>query len=275
MAEGEDVLAKMGQNLIKESYGDLVKPTAKDIGEALSGIFKAITFYPRYWAMTSDISLEEKVARFKKNLAEKVEEIPTEFRVLPPPSILGPSVQALEYAVIEDDISDMFSSLIASSMNSSMPGSAHPAFVEIIKQLTSDEAKIMRFLFEVQSKVHVSVHKPIVDVVIRNKISSNRKIYLRNQSFIPEESGCKNIESGSNHIGNLCRLALLEIPHGIRGTDDSLYDRINSWFSEIAQNITLSENEELEFEKKLIRMTPFGIKFAEACIKYLKESHQE
>jgi Abortive infection alpha len=261
MAEGEDVLAKMGQDLIKESYGDLVKPIAKDFGEALAGIFKAITYYPRYWAMTSEISLEEKVAKFKENLSKKVEVIPPELKILPSPSILGPSIQALEYAVIEDDISDMFANLIASSMNSSKSRFAHPSFVEIIKQITPDEAKILKFLSS-------DSEQPVIDVKVVAYGTLGYRIEISNMSFIPEESGCEHIKLGSSYLENLSRLKIVEIPIGISLVDDSFYQRLEAWFVKYVSEKPpgFDQTHSLSIEKKLVHLTNFGQQFITACV---------
>jgi Abortive infection alpha len=261
MAEGEDVLAKMGQDLIKESYGDLVKPIAKDFGEALAGIFKAITYYPRYWAMTSEISLEEKVTRFKERLAKNIEIIPLEARVLPPPSILGPSIQALEYAIADDEISDMFSNLIASSMDSSGPEISHPAFVEIIKQISPEEAKIIKFLaIKGQSEA----------VKVRN--SDDSRDLLSIVSFLCRNSGCKNSDNEIFYLENLQRLNLVHVfqnPESPRFISSDLeYTHLIPYANFLVNRNHPDENiMSTKVYRLLISFTEFGKRFVSACIK--------
>lgn len=192
----------------KEAYSDLIRPSASPIGEALSGIIKALTFYPRFWAKTLEISLDEKVLRFKKALEEKTSQIPIEYRTLPAPNILGPSIQALEYGVIDDEISDLFSNLIASSMDSRIV--THPSFVEIIKQINPEEAKILKYIRKFPSSHYLRIKDG----------SLGSTIY----SAIPENAGCEFIENGSLYLSNIIRLGLLEYSDGFYGSLDRLLE---------------------------------------------------
>ena len=157
------------------------------IGEALSGIFKAITFYPRYWAQTQDIFLEHKVAKFKENLEKKVEAIPVDSRILPHPSILGPSIQALEYAIFEDELRDMFVNLLSISMDKYSKNKAHPSFVEIIKQISSDEAKILAY---------PDLHRNLQYIAVN--FANVQEIF----SVLAKNSNCQFLENQSVYVSN-------------------------------------------------------------------------
>jgi len=62
--------------------------------------------------------------------------------VVPKPNVAGPALEALRYTWHEETLSDLYANLLAaSSMDKSTADGAHPAFVEIIRQLTPDEAK--------------------------------------------------------------------------------------------------------------------------------------
>jgi hypothetical protein len=261
MAEGEDVLAKMGQDLFKESYGDLVKPTAKDMGEALSGIFKAVTFYPRYWAIISDISLEEKVGKFKEKLAKNVEVIPPELKVLPSPSILGPSVQALEYAILDDSLSEMFANLVGSSMNLSEKLVIHPSFVEMIKQMNSDEAKIM-ILFSKEST------HPVVDIHTYLEGEEKYSIFRKNESMIPEDSGCDYVENGASYLTNLIRLGLIERQENAYIHGENAYERLKQNIFEQMKNIASIFPQGTKYRLQIggVRLTELGSNFVQACV---------
>jgi len=62
--------------------------------------------------------------------------------VTPDPSIAGSIIEALKLTVEKESLRELYSNLLAKSMNIDTAQNAHPAFVEILKQLTSDEAKI-------------------------------------------------------------------------------------------------------------------------------------
>jgi Abortive infection alpha len=283
MPEGENVGANLVLDAVKEVYGDALKPAAKTLGEALDGIFKALTYYPRLWARTQDISLDKEVADFQKRLEQGVEVIPPEFRVLSRPVILGPTIQALEYAILEEDIRNMFEALLLTSMDSRTAKNAHPAFVEIIKQITSDEAKIVKYLAIAQFDRDITIFSPIVDVMIFKKEVNLASIYRKNESYIPEDSGCAHIDLGPQYIENLVRLGIIEIPHGVSFVDKKFYQELEVWFDDLKLNTKLDNfsDSELRIAKKAIALTSFGRQFTQATIllptasSLAKESHHE
>jgi hypothetical protein len=69
-----------------------------------------------------------------------------ERRIAPAPQILGPVLEAIRYEPEATPIDEMFSQLLSIAMDSDRVDNAHPAFVEIIKQLSSDEAILLESL---------------------------------------------------------------------------------------------------------------------------------
>jgi Abortive infection alpha len=237
----------------KEAYSDLIRPSASPIGEALSGIIKAIVFYPRFWAKALDISLDEKTDRFKRNLEEKANRIPVGNRILPAPSILGPSIQALEYAVIDNEISDLFSNLIASSMDSRI--ATHPSFVEMIKQMTSDEAKILKFL-------NLEGSQPKVDVR-EFELDAHSYVYrIRNFSYISEDADCSSLNFSSGYLENLSRLGLIEISTKFLA-EETLYKKLVLWFEKEKEKTEGSVR--LVLDKGYVGLTTLGEQFMSVC----------
>jgi hypothetical protein len=57
-----------------------------------------------------------------------------------------PAVQALTYSISEAHIRDLFANLLAADMNIDTKSNAHPAFVEIIKEMTPADAKVLGVL---------------------------------------------------------------------------------------------------------------------------------
>ena len=81
---------------------------------------------------------------FERDLREKTKDIPPELVIEPKASLAGPALQALAFAHEEAPLKELFLSLIATSMDGRSAAGAHPAFVEIIKQLTAEEASALR-----------------------------------------------------------------------------------------------------------------------------------
>ena len=66
--------------------------------------------------------------------------------VTPDEAIAVPTIQALRYNLKKEELRNMFINLLGASMNSD-DNDAHPAFVNIIKQLSPDESKILDYLY--------------------------------------------------------------------------------------------------------------------------------
>ena len=79
-------------------------------------------------------------------VAEKLKDVPPENIATPKPNITGPALESLKYTGHEEMLRDMYANLLAASMDTRTASRAHPAVVEIIRQLTPDEARFLRLL---------------------------------------------------------------------------------------------------------------------------------
>jgi hypothetical protein len=65
-------------------------------------------------------------------------------RIEPKPMIAGPTIDAMKYCGSEPHLRDLFANLLATAMDARTAENVHPAFVEIIKQLSADQAKMIK-----------------------------------------------------------------------------------------------------------------------------------
>ena len=85
-------------------------------------------------------ALQDRYAGF---LDRSLRQVPEDRRITAPQQILGPVLEAIRYEPESTPIDEMLSQLLSGSMDRERVDSAHPAFVEIIKQLSSDEAVLV------------------------------------------------------------------------------------------------------------------------------------
>lgn len=133
-------VAKNTSELANNFYADLrpiVQPIAKCIGAVLDLAVSPVLYY----SQKAQINYKHSLEQYKK----KMDAVKDEDRCEVHPEIGVPIMQVLHYTT-NDDIAEMFTNLLASASITSMTGSAHPAFVEIIKQMSPDEAKIVQYL---------------------------------------------------------------------------------------------------------------------------------
>ena len=105
--------------LALEVYRDLLQPVSREVGHDLCTVYK------------------NRLQRFRKRLLGKV---PEDRRQKAHPQIAGPTLEGLKYVDEDGIIAEMFLNLLARAIDKERVGEAHPAFSEIIKHLSPDEA---------------------------------------------------------------------------------------------------------------------------------------
>ena len=131
---------------IEDIYNDLAKPSVKNTGELISLIPRAIrsALEPlEMWILKKEFNIEET----KKLLEIKLSKINPENIVTPEPYVAVPTIQAISYVMNNNELRNMYANLLASSMNKEVKDNVHPAYVEIIKQLTPDECRILKYIY--------------------------------------------------------------------------------------------------------------------------------
>jgi Abortive infection alpha len=145
---------------VKAAYRDAVKPAAKQAGQLAQDIVKTIqlALAPLQFAG----AYQDRLRAFLDGSVRRVKEAN---RVSPAPQILGPIVEGIRYEPEGTPLDEMFSKLLASSMDSDRLGEAHPAYPMLIKQLSSDEALILTMLKDSQyDHVHTREFNPATNL---------------------------------------------------------------------------------------------------------------
>lgn len=241
-------------------YQDAVQPLAKETGKALGTIGKAVNV-----ALTP-ISLVvwgyDQISDFlETKVSEKLENISEDRISTPPPNVAGPAVEALKFTGHDETLKDMFANLIANSLDSKTVLEAHPSFVDIIKNLSSDEGLILKLFASAQNF-------PLIDVKLVTIKDRGFQVLQRNTSLIGVQAGCKHPQLTSNYLDNLCRLGILEIPSGQKLNDPKTYEALtNSPSIEgIKKQFQGHETHRIDLAQKFIQATGIGRQFISACV---------
>ncbi len=138
----EDKITDEAVKLAPEVYKDLVQPSAKEVGVVAGRSVKALLSPVRgfLWGWEQ---IEKLVV---DGVKKRLENIPEEQRKTPDPEIAVPLIQALSYTAQNETLREMYLSLLANAMDSSMENNVHPSFVELIKQMNSTDAKVFEKL---------------------------------------------------------------------------------------------------------------------------------
>lgn len=246
-------------------YQDLAQPAVKQVGKALETVGKAINV-----ALAPVGALVwgyEKCQDFiSTKVADRLKNVPPEDIITPKPNVAGPAIEALRYTGHEEALSDMYANLLAASMDKNAASGAHPAFVEIIRQLTPDEAKIVA-LFD-----HFRAF-PLLNVVRSYKVETEEhkggRVILSNFSLLGEEAGVEFLSLTPAYLDNLCRLGLLDfLGSGSHYTSAGLYEPLENHPEIVAAKSAIESIPDMkcDLERTGFKITEFGKQFAKVCV---------
>jgi Abortive infection alpha len=128
---------------IKEVYEDGLSPAVQETGSALTDFVKTIRLALAPLQFTA--ALQDRYVRF---LDRSVRQIPEERRILPAAQIVGPILEAIKYEPEDTLISDMYNEVLSRAFDRDRAEDAHPAYALLIKQLSLDEAIILKIIYE-------------------------------------------------------------------------------------------------------------------------------
>jgi len=177
--------------LAKEIYNDGLKPTVIEAGSALESVAKTA----RFLLAPIDIlaAYQNRFQGWVKKISDKV---PEDRMISPHPSLAGPILESLKW--IEDNslLEEMFIGLLSCAMDKDKVADAHPAFVNILKQLSPDEAFILSEIkkhgpYEIDFKNQKCEDQTLMNQLIRTSLPTDNLVF-------PE-----NVYIYSKHITNL------------------------------------------------------------------------
>lgn len=140
--ESSKELIKEAKAIVPEVYKDLAKPAVSEIGSIAGRTVRAL-LTPIRGLLWGWERIEEVV---EEGVKRRFEKIPEERRKSPEPEIAVPLIQALEYTAQNETLREMYINLLANSMDIGKEKIVHPSFVEIIKQMSSLDAKVFNKL---------------------------------------------------------------------------------------------------------------------------------
>jgi len=200
--------------------------------------------------------------KFKDDLLQKTQPIPLDQIVEPKASVAGPALQGLAFSYEEPNLKEMYLSLLATAMDRRVASSAHPAFVEIIRQLEGQEAGLLRAI------LCTSFSLPIVQVRLTNTGQPGWRDLGTHLMDMVDESSMEPVEEPNQPamVDNWIRLGLVEVSYDKHLTDKQVYE----WVEKRPEYKKLkvehaSDTTKVTYQRGIIRRSAFGLKFAAAA----------
>ena len=242
----------MDINIIPKFLDAALTPVAKEIGERLSDIV-SLAFTP---VIKLRAVRDMNLSLFLEDLNNKIEKIPEENLKEPPINIVGPALEDIgKYYHNEKYLRTLFSNLISSSMNKK--SYVHPSYINIIEQLSSDDARFISEMLIRASDLGANSDDYISKNIKLTYYSYNGKWQDAVIYWIEDNNTLRKIENNEELIQiktiltNLYRLGIIYF----RDYTIPIFDR---------EKYKLG-NEPISLEEETIVLTKYGLYFANSC----------
>lgn len=256
--------AKEGVSLL----GEIIKVAATDpqakeaagnLGRAAVTLTKAINNVLLPIAAVNFAFEKAKVyfnRRFEQDLLERAAQVPECEIVEPKAVIAGPALQGLAFVHEEPALRDMYLGLLATALDRRVAANAHPAFVEVIKQLDAEDAELLQIM------IGSDMSMAIVELRLTYRNENSFQVLYTNllETDDPEEN-----DRLPALIDNWRRLGLVNVSY-----DESVARRDGySWVESRPELSRLRaahnrENEWVTWQEGVLKRSAFGAMFARA-----------
>jgi len=199
--------------------------------------------------------------RFPSDLAEAAKEIPSDKLKEPKASIAGPALQGLAYSHEEQSLKQLWLNLLRSAMDQRLEGADHPAFVEIIRQLTSVEAELLLIILQ------ETITLPIARIVRKFPDGKGEITLERNIIHYHNRTTRKPIEipNFAAMFDNWVRLGLIEVSFERELVEKSMYDWVKLRPEYLKHSrIDFGEENKIGIKRGIYNVSDFGRLFYKA-----------
>lgn len=238
------------------------KPVANSIGQTLAHAWEGFTIGIETWYGKKKIDSETNLRLYAEEVNNRLSAIPEENLQEPKMNILGPALEASKFYFEEPQYREMFSKLIAASCDTRATDKAHPFFVEAIKQLTPNEAKILA--------TFKGKHKQPIACYQLKRENGNTNMLMEHVFLLYGSSAFeKEPDFYASSLVNLQRLGFLSIDYEQWIADESVYNVFKTSTYYNMNKASFESNPEirsLDVQKGLVSITPLGLDFLSICV---------
>jgi hypothetical protein len=244
-------------------YQDAVQPAAKEVGKALKTVGGVINVaLAPVAAMVFGFNVIKE--GLNKRLEKRLSTISPEDIIIPKLQVVGPLIEKYKYVYDSKELSQMFINLLANAMDKNRVQKAHPSFVNVISELSPDEAK----LIETIAKEEIL---PKLDVRIKSKTAESKGyhyVYI-NFTLLGEKAKLQYPDLTPSYLSNLERLNIITCPFGDfqeKYVHEELYKPLQEHKLINDFRKRYKDTHDLETIQGIIRKTDFGEMFIEAVL---------
>jgi len=252
------VLAVTAEQLAKPVYKDVARPLAKETGLALgaAGSFVRIAVRPfQTFALGMHLAFDWLDDARRK----KFEGVPVEKVVEPPANIAGPLMLAAGFTSEADaDLRELYAQLLSAAIHVDTRSKVHPAFVEILRQLTPAEARLLKPLSATNTHPAIAVGPAKDGAVLPGGVLTG---------ITPDGLDPQKLESEMLGLQNLQRLGVVQFDFNHVFVDEARYEAIQNGPAMTQLLERLAAQEIAAGDKRgMLKVTEFGRLFLRSCL---------
>lgn len=256
-----DKVIDKADGVLGKVYDDVARPVLQPVGEVLGFLPRTIKCALHNWEKWI-INGEESIKLTSEAIRKKIEAIPEERLREPESYVVVPAIQQLGYSHNSEELRELYANLIVSSMDVQKKGQVHPAFVDILKKLTPDEAKIIQY-FKGRDFVEY------IDLRAHFEGEGGGFIVLKKHVTLL----CEGIDffvpnNELAYLQNLVCLGILKDCEGMYRVADDNYNRIEAKLEleKLRVEYVPDRFKSIDLEKSYYEVTDFGRNFINAVI---------
>lgn len=255
---------------VSESANNLMAKPSKSLGNVVATV---IDYFHNKWLLPMqeyNIVTKHNLQQFEEDLKDKVNQIPEDKQAEPSINIWGQTMDSLKWNMDDEQkhIRDMFTNILASDVNSDTKSKVQPAFIEIVRQMSREDAKLLADLVAVSTIFNIYEER----VYIRKIGEPKPQEYFPIRRYICALSGHEEKDSlydGDFEISldNLKRLGIVAESNGYYGEwkRAKKLEKNGEWSKfendESCESVTdITQNGSME-------VTAFGKQFIQICLK--------
>lgn len=243
--------------ILKEIYGDLAKPGVQQVGKALStviGLGNTMLWPVALLNEKAKLLLEANLEKYRNKIAET----PVEDICDVVPEVGVPIAEKLSY-VSNEELSEMYTELLAKASQKSHANLAHPSFVNVINNISPDEAILLKSIRSMSGLPFIEVR---FQLKARNEWQTLNPILL-------ELSCLSDLQYPNNfhaYISNLEGLGIFQVRQNVFMVGEKIYEPLEEHAKQnYAELENTTKDRALTFQRGKIEITPFAKLLLNAC----------
>lgn len=257
--------------ILPKIYSDALSPSIQEVGKTTHLLVRAALRPVNDLVLSLEKAYEWVIGAVAERIKERL--IPDQDIVTPPPEIAGGVLLGLQAVGGQPELRELFANLLTTSMVASTKDQVHPAFIEVLRQLSAPEAKIVES-FCLPREYPLLSFSGSIGPVGGAFVSSE----VRNLSELHLITRIRNHDLITSFIDNLCRLGITYIDPSESPQARETYAALESR-SELTQAVThirewaerLQQEPLMQFERQRLRLTAFGHRFVRCCVTPCKQ----